>query len=86
MEAMIGNAFSLFFLILEGVLFFYVFITWFPISVEWREKISFFVDPILEPIRFLLKHSIFQVSYSDLSPLIGFLIVSYLQQFFASFK
>lgn len=50
-------------------------------SVALLKKIfNFLCDPILQPIRGLLKYSVFFTAVSDLSPIVGFIIISYLQQ------
>jgi YggT family protein len=78
----IYKALYVFFMVLEIILFFYIIISWFPIGNRIRNKVTVIVSPILEPTRFLLKHSIFNTNVADLSPIISLIIILYLQQFF----
>lgn len=72
----------LFFEVLEVLLFAYIITRWIRLSPKIMDIMVTLVSPILEPIRYLLKHSIFQVRSYDISPILGFMVVSYLQQFF----
>ena len=72
----------IFFVVLEFVLMAYVFMSWIPLGAKVKHIMHRLTAPILDPIRFLLKHSIFYSQVADLSPIVGFVIVSYMQQFF----
>lgn len=76
----------IFFVILEILLFLYMISKWFRISMKVMEPLAKLVDPVLDPIRFLLRFSIFQVRTYDLSPIIGFIVITYLQNFFFALK
>lgn len=82
MNELVYRTFYLFFVVLEFMLMTYVFLSWFPLGARAREFMHRLTAPILDPIRFLLKHSVFYSQVADLSPIVGFIIVSYLQQFF----
>lgn len=82
MTAIIYRACYLFFVLLEMILMLYVIILWLPVSQRLRKYMNDIVAPILEPIRFLLRHSSFFSPLMDFSPLIGFVLISYLQKFF----
>lgn len=76
------EALYLFFTVLEIMLFLYVVISWFPNSRKLREMFITLLDPIFEPVRFLLRHSIFNTPRADLAPIISFVIILFLQEFF----
>lgn len=82
MAMIVYRTFYLFFVALEFILMTYVLMSWLPLGARLREFMRLITAPILDPIRFLLKHSIFYSQIADLSPLIGFVIVSYMQQLF----
>jgi len=86
MIELIYNALYIFFVVLEIILFLYIITSWFPISIRIKNIFVTLLDPILEPVRFLLKHSIFNTPTADLSPIIGLVIISYFQQFFYVLK
>lgn len=86
MSSLIFNSLYVFFLVLEIILFIYIISTWFPLSPKVREFFTTLLGPILEPIRYLLEHSIFKTRTIDLSPIIAFVILSYLQQLFLHLK
>lgn len=79
---LIYNVFYVFFIVLEIILFIYVISSWFPTPKKFKSLLNVLIDPILSPIRFLLKHSIFNTPTADLSPIIGFVVILFLQKFF----
>ncbi|MBE5960284.1 MAG: hypothetical protein E7256_02685 [Lachnospiraceae bacterium] len=79
MKYLILRSASIFLIGLEILLFIQLF-TGFLQGGFIRNQLAFLLDPILNPIRHLLKHSIFQTSVSDMSPLIAFIIITYVQQ------
>lgn len=83
---LIYNAFYIFFVLLEVILFIYIITSWFPISTRFLKLLITLIAPILDPVRYLLRHSIFNTPTADLSPIIGLVILSYLQQFFYVLK
>lgn len=84
MYSLIMNACYVFFIVLEAILFLYIISTWFPIGSKVMNIFTIILGPILEPIRFFLKRSVFQVRNYDISPIIAFIILTYLQQFFGT--
>ncbi|BCN31196.1 YggT family protein [Anaeromicropila herbilytica] len=84
MGSLITNALYIFFVVLEIILFTYIIISWLPLSPKIKNICLTLVDPMLEPIRYFLNHSIFKTRNIDFAPIIAFIIISYLQQFFAS--
>jgi YggT family protein len=86
MTHLIFNALYVFFIILEMILFLYVLTSWFPINNNFKSFLAVLIDPILVPVRYLLKHSIFNTPTADLSPVIGFVIILFLQEFFYILK
>ncbi|NLJ90008.1 MAG: hypothetical protein GX323_03835 [Clostridiales bacterium] len=79
---LIYNVFYTFFGVLEVLLLFYLVISFFPNNNRLRKFITELVNPIIEPIRYLLKYSIFRSNVADFSPLISYIIVKFCQQFF----
>ncbi len=80
------NALYVFFIVLEMILFLYVITSWFPVNNRFKNFLTVLIDPILIPVRYLLKHSIFNTPAADLSPVIGFVIILFLQEFFYILK
>lgn len=73
------KSFSIFFSILQVFLLIQIFVDMFLISFI-KKPLKFVLDPILNPVKILLSHSSFFTAITDLSPIIAFLILSYLQQ------
>lgn len=86
MSNLLYNALYVFFIVLEMILFVYIIASWFPISKRVKDLLDTLLNPILEPIHFLLKHSIFNTPTADISPIIGLVIISFFQQFFYALK
>lgn len=86
MSNLIFNALYIFFIVLEMILFLYIIISWFPMNKHIKNVFITLLAPILDPVRYLLKHSIFNTTTADLAPIIGLVIISYLQQFFYVLK
>lgn len=86
MTHLLFNALYVFFIVLEIILFLYVIISWFPINNFIKNILTILIEPILTPVRYLLKHSIFNTPTADLSPIISFVIILFLQEFFYILK
>ncbi len=86
MAHLIFNTLYVFFIVLEMILFLYVITSWFPINNRIKSILVTLIDPILMPVRYLLKHSIFNTPAADLSPVISFVIILFLQEFFYVLK
>lgn len=84
MSELIFNSLYVFFIVIEMILFIYIFSSWIPGSGKFKELLATLISPILDPIRYLMKHSIFRTRNIDVSPFIAFIIISYLQTFFYS--
>lgn len=70
--------------VLEVLLLIFVLCTW---LIPGRKiTIAFYhsVEPMLRPVRFLLRHSSFQTNI-DLSPLVVFVVLSFLQKILRPF-
>lgn len=78
------DALYVFFTVLEIILFLYVTASWFPNGRKIRDMLSTALDPIFVPVRYLLKHSIFNTPRADLAPIISFVIILFLQELFIS--
>lgn len=76
----------IFFIVLELLLLAYIITRWIRLSPKFTDMLVTLVGPILEPIRYLLQFSIFQVRGYDISPILGFVVVSYFQQFFFNLR
>lgn len=83
MEYLIIRSLTIFIICLEIMLFFYMFISILPMR-GIRNFIDTVLDPVLRPIRFLMKHSIFQSGSSDASPIVAFVVLSYFMQLLES--
>lgn len=79
---LINRTLYLFFVVLEFILMTDLLMSWLPIGTKIKEFMHHLTAPLLDPIRYLLKHSVFYSQVADLSPLIGFMFVSYMQQVF----
>lgn len=78
------HAFYTFFVILEIILLAYVVLSILPLNNNIRKKITDIINPLLAPVRYLLKNSVFNSNAVDLSPIISFIIVTFLQNFFSA--
>lgn len=76
------NVFYSFFVVLEIILFVYLVLSIIPINNKFRKKANEIINPILAPFRYLLKYSVFNTNTVDLSPIICFVVITYLQRFF----
>lgn len=86
MSYLIFNSLYVFFIVLEIVLFTYFITTWFPINSRFKGLLVTLLDPILIPIRYLMKHSIFNTKVADISPMIALVVILFLQSFFYYLK
>lgn len=75
------EACSIFLSMLEYMYFFYFLLSWIPRASKLRELIYGLLEPLFSPIRYLLKHSIFNTPRADLAPLISFVIIIFLKEF-----
>lgn len=85
MSNLIVNSLYVFFIVLEIVLFAYFMMSWFPFNTKLKEFLITLLDPILTPIRFLLKHSIFNTKVIDLAPMIALIVILFFQSIFYRF-
>ncbi len=83
MASLVYNAFYVFFVVLEIILFLYILTSWFRVNGKIKNILFTLIEPVLTPVRYLLKHSIFNSPAADLSPIISFIIIIFLQQFFS---
>lgn len=72
----------IFFIVLEILLFLYIISSWLPLGAKLKSFFLTILGPIFDPIRFLLKFSVFQTRGIDLSPIIALVVISYFQQLF----
>ncbi|WP_442871542.1 YggT family protein [Anaerosporobacter sp.] len=86
MSNLIVNALYVFFIVLEVVLFAYFLTSWFPINMKIKEFLITLLEPLLAPIRFLLKHSIFNTKVVDLAPMITLVVILFFQTIFYHLK
>ena len=85
MSNLIVNSLYVFFIVLEIILFAYFMMSWFPFNTKLKEFLITLLDPILTPIRFLLKHSIFNTKVTDLAPMIALIVILFFQSIFYRF-
>ncbi|WP_455717106.1 YggT family protein [Anaerosporobacter sp.] len=86
MSNLIVNSLYVFFIVLEIILFTYFMMSWFPFNAKFKEFLITLIEPLLTPIRFLLKHSIFNTKVIDLSPMIALVVILFLQTIFYNLK
>lgn len=78
----IMNSLYIFFEVLGVILFVFIISTWLPLGPKLRNAVQSLISPILDPIRFLLKYSIFQTRI-DISPIIALIVITYFKNFFS---
>ncbi len=76
------KVFYIFFIVLEVILCIYFISTWLPLPKKMKEFLRFLIEPMLTPLRFLIRHSIFNTPLADLTPMIAFVVILFLQKFF----
>lgn len=79
MTILVLQSLSVLITILQGMLVVYIVLIFLPISQRLFDFVEGFVQPMLQPIQFLLDHSVFGRHMSDLVPVITFLGLIYLQ-------
>jgi len=82
MLSIIYRTFYVFFVAIEIILFIYIITSWLPMGEKFKLLMRNLISPILDPIRILLKHSIFGSNIMDLSPIIACILIVFLQKFF----
>ncbi len=80
----IYQALYVFFIALEIIILAYIILSLLPYKNKLRIKITELATPILEPIRYLLDFSIFKSNVTDFSPIISYIIINFMQNFFLS--
>lgn len=69
-----------FLMIVEAAVTVYIFVSWLPLSPTLRKLMNYIMDPLLEPIRRLLRKSVVYIQGIDLSPIILYLLILYVRQ------
>ncbi|HIU02902.1 MAG TPA: YggT family protein [Candidatus Onthocola gallistercoris] len=69
-----------FLMIVEVAVTVYIFVSWLPLSPTLRKLMNYIMDPLLEPIRRLLRKSVVYIQGIDLSPIILYLLILYVRQ------
>ena len=82
MTYIVCHALYIFFMILESILFIYIISSWVPNTIKIRKLLLTLLDPLFVPIRYCLRHSVFNNSTIDLVPMVTLLVLSYLQSLF----
>lgn len=82
MVHIIYTTFYIFFIVLQVILLLYMLSSWFAGGERLKNLLSLLIEPILTPVRYMLKYSIFNNPAADLSPLIGFMVILFLQDLF----
>lgn len=75
-----------FFIFLEIILYLYILSLWLPFNYKFKNILITLMTPLLQPIRYLLKKSIFNTPVIDISPIIALVVISFLQNLFYIFK
>ena len=69
-----------FLMIVEVAVTVYIFVSWLPLSSTLRKLVNYIMEPLLEPIRRLLRKSVVYIQGIDLSPIILYLLILYVRQ------
>ena len=69
-----------FLMIVEVAVTVYIFVSWLPLSPTLRKLMNYIMDPLLEPIRRLLRKSVVYIQGIDLSPIVLYLLILYVRQ------
>ena len=69
-----------FLMIVEVAVTVYIFVSWLPLSPTLRKLMNYIMDPLLEPIRRLLRKSVVYIQGIDLSPIILYLLILYVRK------
>jgi YggT family protein len=85
MVELLINSFYVFFIVLKILLFVYILSKWIPLGAKTRVFINGLLEPLINPVQYLMKHSIF-ISKFDLSPFIAMIIITYFQNIFYYLK
>lgn len=86
MSSLVINSLYIFFIVLEVILFANLIMSWLPKSSRFKEFLLVLLEPILSPIRYLLKHSIFNTKVIDLAPMIALVVILFFQNLFYFMK
>lgn len=86
MVSFVCNVFYVFFLVLEVILFLYIFLSWIPSAGKIRGLFYSFLEPLFTPIRFTLRHSVFQTVHADMTPMIALLVISFGESLFYTLR
>lgn len=76
------NAFYTFFGVVKVILLVYLIMSFFPHNNSFRKKVTDIVNPLLEPVRYLLSYSVFKSNIADFSPIITYIVINFFQEFF----
>lgn len=66
-----------FFRVIEWGLFAYIIVSWLPVLPKAQSVMAYIMDPLLNPIRRMINHSVLKMRGIDLSPIILYLLVAY---------
>lgn len=66
-----------FFRAIEFGLFAYIIVSWLPVLSKAQSVMSYIMDPLLNPIRQMINHSVLKMRGVDLSPIILYLLAAY---------
>lgn len=78
------QALSYFFRVLQMILMLYIISSWLPLPPRLQGFMHFIMEPILGPIRYMLKRSVLNTRMIDITPIIAYIILSFLESFFRS--
>lgn len=82
MTYLICHALYIFFMVLEGILFFYILLSWLPSAGRLRALLFTLLEPVFVPLRACLRHSVFNSNGADLTPMVALILLSFLQSLF----
>ncbi|MCR5791783.1 MAG: YggT family protein [Lachnospiraceae bacterium] len=81
MVTLFYKTFYTFCMVLEVLVIIYMITGWFSQESYFRKRLSDLLEPALQPVRFLVKHSIFQMRNIDVVPIITIIILTFCEGF-----
>lgn len=79
MEQILNKTFFIFCFILELLIILDIYIGLLPTRKQYHLKFHFKVEPLLRPVRYLLKYSFFNTKSIDLGPYITIMVLVFIQ-------
>ncbi len=79
MLQLLGQAISIFCVILQYLVCAYMFLSLLPKLKGFKLVIAHFLDPLFSIIRYFMKHSVYHTNQLDLTPLVALVLLRFIQ-------